>query len=216
MKESIPTKNKLAGIVLAATIIMPSFAHAETIIEKPSLNEKLALQGDNESERYDVAQATDSNILALAAIADTQFHGSIKGWDITTGTYFWIAGMDVDLTVDGMTTAVDVSFDDILDNFDVIAFSSHMEAWKDKWGIILDFAYLELDSEFTPLALSIDVDVKDSQLMLGGAYRLLDRNVGSNQGKPLAIDALAGLRYHYLKQKNEITGPMGTTPRGGR
>ncbi len=68
--------------------------------------------------------------------------------------------------------------------------------------------------------LTVNLDLKwaalqeDFQLMLGGGYRLLDKET-AKRNKPVKVDALAGLRYHYLKQELDVTGPLGTTPVGG-
>ena len=53
-------------------------------------------------------------------------------WQIEFSPYFWAPAVDADATVGGTTATLDLSFGDLLDNFDVFGLSGRLEAWKGK------------------------------------------------------------------------------------
>jgi hypothetical protein len=123
-------------------------------------------------------------------------------WQFEVTPYFFAPALDGDLTVDGQTVSADLSFGDILDNFDVFGLSARVVARKGKWGIILDVATISLETDVTlqtptPVSSGIDVDVTDTVVDLGVSYRAVETVFA---GKPLWIEPIAGGRYHYLKQ----------------
>ncbi len=142
-------------------------------------------------------------------------------WQISVMPYFWAPDMDVKSTIAGGTVGVDVSFSDILDNFDVFGFSGRIEAWKGDWGFFFDGAYLDLEGDFTistPAAsVGIDVDIEDATLDFGMAYKLFKVPLEDSGNRMLTFEPLGGLRYHYLKQEIKLSavhptlGPIGTT-----
>lgn len=131
-------------------------------------------------------------------------------WKITIAPYFFVANPDYDATISGRTANVDLSFSDIWDNFDVLAGSLHIEAWKGDWGIISDSNFTDLDGDFGPRD-NLNAQLRQFWTDVLGAYRigkftLLDQ--------PLTADIMGGLRYHYLKQKGKfaLPGPSGPGP----
>ena len=72
------------------------------------------------------------------------------GWKVTGGTYLSLSGIDGEASIAGIAADVDLSFTDILDNFDVFGVSGRVEAWKDDhWGIIFDGMYMSIEGDFT-------------------------------------------------------------------
>ncbi len=143
--------------------------------------------------------------LALGAVDEPD---SASGWVIEGGPYLHLAGIDGEALVAGVTADLDLSFGDILDNFDIIALSGRVEAWKDgKWGIFFDGFFLQLDGDFNtpgPLPTSLHVDITQVQIDLGLGMRLLDEPLSDDAiGPRLRIDLLGGVRYQHLKE--EIT-----------
>lgn len=78
---------------------------------------------------------------------------------------FWAAGVDIDTTtVKGRSISADVDFDDLFSNLD-FGGMVHFEAWKGKWGLIIEEIYIDLgvDGRFQPRigpALSADLDIR--------------------------------------------------------
>jgi len=141
-------------------------------------------------------------------------------WRFEVTPYFWAPGLDGDLTVAGETVSLDLSFGDILDDFDVFGFSTRVVARKGKWGIIFDFALVSLESNEvtlqtpTPVTAGIEVDILDTQVIMGVSYRAVETVFA---GKPLFIEPMAGGRYHYFKEEIDLNvdvpgvGGPGTT-----
>jgi hypothetical protein len=117
--------------------------------------------------------------------------------------------VDYDSTIAGQTVGVDLSFGDLLDDFDVFAFSGHIEAWKGNWGIIFDSAYASLDGDFDfgPF-VDVDVDIVDSPTDLSVGYRFEPIPLEEGQKYPnLDLSGKVGARYHYLRQQIRLSLP---------
>lgn len=126
-------------------------------------------------------------------------------WQITSMPYFFAPGIKGISTVSGTSAAVDLSFSDLLDNFDVVGFSNRTEAWKANWGIIFDISYTGLDASF-PLPVpmpTVDVEIEDFIVDLGAGYKLGELPL-FDELLILNFEALGGLRYRYLKQEISI------------
>ena len=75
------------------------------------------------------------------------------GWQLTLTPYGWLANLDGTLGVRGYTTPVDIKFDDILNNLDMVALIN-MEARKGRWGDGLTLPTSMCLSAATPRGLS--------------------------------------------------------------
>lgn len=145
-------------------------------------------------------------------------------WDVTFSPYFFLPSIKGKSTISGQTSSIDVSFDDIIDNFDVFAVSGRVEAWKGDWGIFFDGSYMGLDGDFKITGpagpVGIDMEIVDSYLEFGGAYRLVKEPLEESGSRMLTFEPLGGVRYHYFKQKakleanHPLLGPIGTTVGG--
>jgi hypothetical protein len=124
---------------------------------------------------------------------------SSNDWEFTIIPYFWMAGINGDITVRGQTADVDVSFGDVWDALDFGA-QVHIEVKKGNWGFFIDPTYLKLsidqDVQVFDVGPGADVDLELKQFLLefGGFYRLGTWPGGTNKPS-IALDALAGGRY---------------------
>ena len=121
----------------------------------------------------------------------------------------------------GATAKLDLSFSDIIDDFDVFGLSGRVEMWKGDWGLFFDGASLSLDTDFklaTPApVINVDVEIEDATMDFGFAYKLVKVPLEENGDRMLTVEPLGGVRYHYLKQEiklsatHPILGPIGAT-----
>jgi hypothetical protein len=133
-------------------------------------------------------------------------------WRFELTLYGFLAGMDVVSTLNGADTPVDLSFGDLLDDFDVIAAMGRLEAWKGQWVFIVDGLYisLETDAKLKPvkgldLTLDADVDIRLFDLDLAVGYRVWEPRLRKGHRMPsLFFDVMAGGRYMYLKQEVDL------------
>ena len=135
------------------------------------------------------------------------FSGAVEAaedkWRFELTPYFWTAGLDVDTTtVNGRSASGDFDFGDILDNLD-FAGSLHFEAWKGKWGFIIDEFYIDVGTEasFIPRIgpiLNVDVDIKENILELAVAYHF------DIQTPKISIEPIAGMRYGILETEIDL------------
>jgi len=138
-------------------------------------------------------------------------------WEFEFTPYFWLSSIDADSTVQGQTASVDLSFGDILDNFDVFGLMGRFEAWYGgEVGFIFDGTYVDMDSKEgavnvpgTPIG--VDINMKQSIVDLGVGYRAFEtplaRGEGSSVGSgppTLYFDVIGGLRYNYMDQEQSL------------
>ncbi len=180
----------------------------ESFVDRTSL--RLSLR----DSMYGVASGSDtSQDQPTTVLHPDQPPQTPGGWTIDGGLYMLLTGIDGDASIAGTTANIDLSFSDILDTFDVFAVSGRVEAWKDnKWGIIFDGMYLNLEADFPipgPLPGVINVDITQAQIDLGLGYRLFDKPLrrDDTEWPRLAVDLLGGTRYQYFKSKLTV-GPL--------
>jgi len=145
------------------------------------------------------------------AYAEDTSSGESK-WEFTIIPYFWMAGIEGDVGVKGITTHVSVPFSDILKNLDYGG-EVHVEAWKDRWGIFLDATYLKLSVDDDGVSrllgpVSVDVDMGEWLVEFGGLYRLGKWSLGKDERRSLSLEALGGGRYWDLNVKVDAVAPL--------
>lgn len=153
---------------------------------------------------------------AGAAGADNREDSFLDEWRFEIAPYFFAPDADVRSTVDGMTATVDLSFGDVADSFDVFGLAGRAEAWRGDVGFFIDATYVDMEAFVYgpgPAGVRIGIDIEQAVLDVGAGYRVLTLPLGKQadgEDAParLAIDALGGMRYGYLKQKIRFTpGP---------
>ena len=156
-------------------------------------------------------------LVCTSAYADDGSSDSDK-WQFAISPYGFLPGLDGDLTVAGQTVSADLSFSDILDNFDVVAFSNRVTARKGKLDIIFDISYISLETDVNlstvipPGSIGANVKVKYLNMDFGVAYRVVDTKIS---GKRLWIEPLGGLRYVYFEEKIGLDVDVTLPPPGG-
>ena len=116
-------------------------------------------------------------------------------------------------TIAGQGADIDMNLSDALDVLD-FTISGRYELWQGDWGLIVEGNHLGISDDTSvtlpgPIGLDLDVDVKVEQnwVSLMGAYRF-GRDI-TDGGMPYIFDVSGGVRYNYLRQEANITGPMG-------
>ena len=122
-------------------------------------------------------------------------------WEFQIIPYFWMAGIDGDVTVRGRRASVEASFSDLLKNLD-FGGMLHLEAAKGKWAFFGDATYVKVSEDRT----LIEVGSELALVELGGAYRFAELPLGKDANRLLSLEVLAGGRYNYLKAEVDIFG----------
>jgi opacity protein-like surface antigen len=136
-------------------------------------------------------------------------------WDVNVQPYIWIpASIKGDSTVSGSTASLDLSFSDVIDDFDkIFAVTGRVEAWKGDWGIIFDGMYVTLESEFEvqpftgPRQMDVTVEVDQALVDLAVGWRAYEQplDAADPDGPRLRFDVIGGMRYQYLKQEIDLS-----------
>jgi hypothetical protein len=130
-------------------------------------------------------------VYAAGSVSDSD------SWKFTLIPYFHLAGMNGEVTIDGITAEVDESFSDLVKNAD-IGGSFHLEARKGKWGVFIDPMYMKMSADEEVADLKVELEVEQWLVEGGGILRVSEWLFGNNNDRKASIDALAGVRYFSL------------------
>jgi hypothetical protein len=116
-------------------------------------------------------------------------------WEIRVSGPGWLAGLNGDTGIHGITTHVDFGFTDILRRLDFIA-SLRGEIRKGRWGVLGEFLYLARVRRCLYQRTGVKLDLRVEQFLgdFGVNYRII-------QGPHGWLDLLAGFRYINLRQE---------------
>ena len=123
-----------------------------------------------------------------------------SGWKFSGAIYAPLMGLEGDIGVAGLTTSVDLSFGDILEELDGGA-TAAFEARYDRWSITGDFIWLKLSGSAQPTANSY-VGLKQEQILasLTLGYALFDNDCTT-------IDLLVGGAVNSIDADLELFTP---------
>jgi hypothetical protein len=137
---------------------------------------------------------------------------SYNRWKIDATPYFWLSGVDGDVTVDGTTTSVDADFGDIAELISW-GISGHVEARKRALALIFDLHYRELDEQQDSLSTTLQNVVAEGSagyavtqwLEVIGGVRYFNTEVGIS-GTPISenknwVDPIVGGRATWRPAK---------------
>jgi len=116
------------------------------------------------------------------------------------GLYVMMSGIEGDTQVGNVTSDVDVSFSDILENLDM-GFMGFVEHRRGRWSFIGDAVYMKLSDDDTTAvnpSLSVTLDAEIKQTIAEGfvGYRVLAQDHGDAR---FGIDLLGGARYNKIE-----------------
>ncbi len=128
------------------------------------------------------------SILISPAIA---FSGEDNNWQFDVAPlYFWAINIDGDMGIRGRTTEASIDFGTVWDHLEG-SFTMRFNAmYREKFGILVDYNYLDLGKEETTVAGNIEASFTSQILNLAGTYRFLHG--------PNSLDGVAGIRYNKL------------------
>jgi hypothetical protein len=119
-------------------------------------------------------------------------------WRIDLALYFWMADLEGDFTVRGVTAEADADFGDLFDHLKMAA-NLHVELWnKNKFGVISDMHWMDFEDEGAFGAVETTVSLTLGMAEAVAAYRVDEDG--------MFIDILAGVRWIVLDLDAEIDG----------
>lgn len=123
-----------------------------------------------------------------------------EAWHFNLGWPGWAAGVSGDVGLNGITSDVDVGFDDLIRHVDGL-FSLSAEARKGRFGVYGDFLYLSVSDAAYNNGLLSKVNIGLDTYLANGEvfYRVL-------QGPRGWIDLRAGARYSNIYNSVELVG----------
>ena len=128
--------------------------------------------------------------------------GSSDTWQLMVAPYLFLAGMNGDVGLGGLSTDVDVSVGALLERLE-FAIASRFEVRKGPWAGLFDVNFMALGDQ-TDLPLGGQVDVDIDMLIFESA---LSYRIGSG---PTRTEVFGGIRYVRQDLKAAIVG--GITP----
>ena len=141
--------------------------------------------------------------------ASTWAHGSDE-WEWKVAPYLWTVGIDGTLAVGSLESDLDVSFGDILSDFDVGG-SLYGELGKGRHAFHVDYTYLRLKPDDTalptpPFPMDSSLSSKMTTNILEGAYHFALNEAGT-------VELVAGARYLDIEMRltPNVTAPAPPT-----
>jgi len=109
--------------------------------------------------------------------------------------YLWMASLEGDTTVKGLTKSIELPFDEIFDSLEAV-FTFHFEAlYKKRWGFFVDYSLIDIKDSATgpgPFNANIEVDFTNKMAELGVIFRFHEEG-------PHILEALGGARFPIWK-----------------
>jgi len=104
--------------------------------------------------------------------------------------YLWAISIDGDMGIRGRSSNVNIDFGDVWDNLEGVFTVRFNGLYREKFGFVFDYNYLDLGTEKANDLVNVDVGFKSQIINLAGTYRFLN---GDN-----TLDGVAGIRYNKL------------------
>ena len=126
-------------------------------------------------------------------------------WRFTIATYLWTPRTEIDLTLGDFSRSAALDFSEIVADrrFGV---TSHFEATRGPWTVLLDVLYFKLEKEApTDAGVPTEVDFEEVFFEVGGTYRFATLAVGG--GGRITVEGLAGGRLMYVDAELTIGAP---------
>jgi hypothetical protein len=141
--------------------------------------------------------------LLLCPLTYAEETSGTKNWEFDlVPMYLWMASLDGNMTVKGITQSLELPFDDIFDSLEA-AFTFHFEGlYKKRWGFFLDYNMIDLKDSATgpgPFKANIEVDFDNKIAELGVIFRFHEEGAH-------ILEALGGARFTNLESTIRITG----------
>ena len=125
---------------------------------------------------------------------------SAEPWHFDLGMPGWLAGVSGDMGLHGVTSPVDISFDQILRQIDYVA-SLSAEARKGRFGVYADFLYLEASDAVYNNGMLSKVNIGLSEYIVDS--ELFYRAVEGPRGW---LNLRAGARYMDIYSSTKLFG----------
>ncbi len=101
--------------------------------------------------------------------------------------YLWAINIDGDMGLRGRAVNVNMDFGDIWNNLEWVYTLRFNTIYRNRFGVLFDYNYLDLGTEKSNELRNVDVGFKSQILNLGATYRFLN---GLH-----TVDGVAGIRY---------------------
>jgi len=122
-----------------------------------------------------------------------------NNWDFELAPlYLWAINIEGDSGVRGQTASTKVDFSEIYDNLEGVFTIRFNALYRQKFGMVIDYNYLDLGSETQTDVVDLEVGTKTQILNLAATYRLMD-------GRH-ALDGVAGIRYNAMELEVDLIG----------
>ena len=97
-----------------------------------------------------------------------------NNWDFELAPlYLWAINISGDLGIKGRKASAEVEFGDIWDNLQGVFTTRFSVLYKQKFGLLIDYNYLDLGKETDPELANAEVGFTSKILNLGATYRFL-------------------------------------------
>ncbi|WP_421658704.1 hypothetical protein [Leptothermofonsia sp. ETS-13] len=175
------------------------------------------------------AEQQPAETFSEPASSDSTYGTPSDRWQFSVAPYFFVPlSAELEATVLGRSASIDLGLENILDLDRAFDAGLRVEAWKNRFGLILDGFYVSLKDSGTlgitfpagslqrfgipfPVRASADasLSIRQGQIDLAASYRVVDTPLdnpaeSSNSYPRLTVAPILGLRINILSQKLEV------------
>ena len=130
-------------------------------------------------------------LLCLALFPTSTWADEQKDWEFNLAPfYLWAISIDGDMGIRGRASSASVDFGDIWDSLEGVFTVRFNGLYKDKFGFIFDYNYLDLGQDVVSDRANVEVGLKSQIVNFAGTYRFI--------GGDHSLDGVAGIRYTIL------------------
>jgi hypothetical protein len=133
-----------------------------------------------------------------------------KSWEVKLKAYGWIPSIEGRAGVGPVSTPVDVTMGDVIDNLNLVEamVPIDLEGRVGNWGAYADLLYVKLENRFrTATGVRVNVEADQTILEMGGFYRAGTWALSPGSRSSITLDVLGGARYNRIAGAVGLQGP---------
>ena len=131
-------------------------------------------------------------------------HKAEAKFETSLTPYFWLSGIDGDVTIKGISSSVEAGFSDIVENVD-FALMFHLEMRKGDIAFYFDPSFINSSQDAKAGPIDAELETKMQIIEFGALYTLHKKPIGNSDGRFLQFDMYGGFRYSFLEVELDVS-----------
>ena len=143
-------------------------------------------------------------VLILITVSIVSARSAEAKMETALTPYFWLSGIDGDVTIKGISSSVEAGFSDIVENID-FALMFHLEMRKGDIAFYFDPSFINSSQDAKAGPINAELETKMQIIEFGALYTLHKKPIGKSDGRFLTFDMYGGFRYTFLQVDLDVS-----------